>query len=165
MEINNHFENLNYNETYGFEGEISIDFFEKSINVDLIVNTEEEEIADIQFETYERFKEKWPELQKAVIEKILKYYNEEEKGSYGPDNKEEFNKWWPEINTTEELLEQIEFDGIIIPEAFVMEDAIGGRCLYLLFNKKWGNDIEDNGIGVQILNEEINQIGYKDIAF
>lgn len=113
----------------------------------------------------EKFKEKWNELQKIVVERIIKYYNEEEKGSYGPEDKEEFNKWWPEINTIEELLEQIEFDGIIIPESFIMEDVAGGRCLYLLFSKKWGNDTEDNGIGVQIINEEITQIGFKEIAF
>lgn len=159
------FAKLNYNEGFGYEGEISINFFDKDLNVDLTVNAEEEEIADIQYETWEKFKEKLNELQKSVVEGIIKYYNEEEKGSYGPEDKEEFNKWWPEINTIEELLEQIEFDGIIIPEQFIMEDVAGGRCIYLLFSKKWGNDTEDNGIGVQIINEEITQIGFKEIAF
>ncbi|MBO5004021.1 MAG: hypothetical protein J6D03_01960 [Clostridia bacterium] len=159
------FEKLNYNEGFGYEGEISINFFEENMNVDLTVNVEDEEIADIQYKTYEKFKEKWSELQNDVAEKIINYYNEEEKGSYGPDDKEEFDKWWPEINTIDELLNQIELDGIIIPESFIMEDVAGGRCIYLTFSKKWGNDTEDNGIGVQIVNEEIKQIGFKDIAF
>ena len=46
-----------------------------------------------------------------------------------------------------------------------MEDVAGGRCIYLTFNKKYGNDTEDNGIGVKIVNEEVDEIGFKDIAF
>ena len=158
---NTDFENLEYNEFFGYEGEISINFFGKNVNVYFTVNVGDEEIADMQYETYEKFKEKWKELQKEVAEKIIKYYNEEEKGSYGPENKEEFDKWWPEINTIDELLNQIEIDGIIIPEA----DVEGERCIYLTFNKKYGNDTEDNGIGVKIVNEEVTEIGFKDIAF
>lgn len=144
---------------------MSIDFFGKDVNVDLTVNVDDEEIVDLQYETYEKFKEKWNDLQKEIAEKIIKYYNEEEKGSYGPEDKEEFDKWWPEINTIDELLNQIELEGIIIPEAFIMEDVAGGRCIYLTFNKKYGNDTEDNGIGVKIVNEEVDEIGFKDIAF
>lgn len=155
------FENLEYNECFGYEGEISINFFGKDMNVYFTVNVEDEEIADIQYETYEKFKEKWKELQKEIAEKIIKYYNEEEKGSYGPEEKERFDKWWPEINTIDELLNQIEIDGIIIPEA----DVAGERRIYLTFNKKYGNDTEDNGIGVKIVNEEVTEIGFKDIAF
>lgn len=159
------FEKLEYNEGFGYEGEILIDFFGKDMNVDLTVNVDDEEFADLQYETYEKFKEKWNNLQKEIAEKIIKYYNEEEKGSYGPEVKEEFDKWWPEINTIDELLNQIELEGIIIPEAFIMEDVAGGRCIYLIFNKKYGNDTEDNGIGVKIVNEEVAEIGFKDIAF
>lgn len=162
---NNDFKNLNYNEDFGYEGEISINFFEKDVKVDIIINVEDEEINDIQYEAYEKFKEKWDILQKSVAEKIIEYYNEKEKGSYGPEDKEEFNKWWPEINTIDELLNQIELDGIIIPETFVMEEITGGRCIYLTFSKKYGNDIEGNGIGVKIVNEEVTEIGFKEIAF
>ena len=162
---NNDFKNLNYNEDFGYEGEISINFFEKDVKVDIIINVEDEEINDIQYEAYEKFKEKWDILQKSVAEKIIEYYNEKEKGSYGPEDKEEFNKWWPEINTIDELLNQIELDGIIVPETFVMEDIAGGRCIYLTFSKKYGSDIEGNGIGVKIVNEEVTEIGFKEIAF
>ena len=37
-EIVKDFKKLDYNEDFGYEGEISISFFEKDINVDLIVN-------------------------------------------------------------------------------------------------------------------------------
>ena len=37
---------------------------------------------------------------------------------------------------------------------------------YLLFSRKWGGeDLDDNGIGVCYINEEIDEIAYKDIAF
>ena len=137
---NTDFEKLEYNEGFGYEGEMSIDFFGKDVNVDLTVNVDDEEIVDLQYETYEKFKEKWNDLQKEIAEKIIKYYNEEEKGSYGPEDKEEFDKWWPEINTIDELLNQIELDGIIIPESFIMEDVAGGRCIYLTFSKKIGGN-------------------------
>lgn len=57
------------------------------------------------------------DFRKEIAEKIIKYYNEEEKDSYGPEDKEEFNK-------------------------------------------KYGNDTEDNGIGVKIVNEEVAEIGF-----
>ena len=68
---NNDFKNLNYNEDFGYEGEISINFFEKDVKVDIIINVEDEEINDIQYEAYEKFKEKWDILQKSVAEKII----------------------------------------------------------------------------------------------
>ena len=78
-------------------------------------------------------------------------------------------KCYPGSNPKEkphyELLNQIELDGIIIPETFVMEEITGGRCIYLTFSKKYGNDIEGNGIGVKIVNEEVTEIGFKEIAF
>lgn len=54
---NTDFENLEYNEIFGYEGEISINFFGKNVNVYFTVNVGDEEIADMQYETYEKFKE------------------------------------------------------------------------------------------------------------
>lgn len=59
---NTDFENLEYNEFFGYEGEISINFFGKNVNVYFIVNVGDEEIADMQYETYEKFKECWLEI-------------------------------------------------------------------------------------------------------
>ena len=69
---NTDFEKLEYNEGFGYEGEMSIDFFGKDVNVDLTVNVDDEEIVDLQYETYEKFKEKWNDLQKEIAEKIIK---------------------------------------------------------------------------------------------
>lgn len=59
---NTDFENLEYNEFFGYEGEISINFFGKNVNVYFTVNVGDEEIADMQYETYEKFKECWLEI-------------------------------------------------------------------------------------------------------
>lgn len=41
-----------------------------------------------------------------------------------------------------------------------------GRRIYLLFSRTWGGeDLEDNGIGVCYINENIDKISHKEIAF
>ena len=41
-----------------------------------------------------------------------------------------------------------------------------GGNIYLLFSRSRGREyLDDNGIGVCFVNEEITEIGYKDIAF
>lgn len=161
---NKDFENLKYNDGFGYSGELPITFFGKQMNVYFAIETEKEGIADIQYESYEKFKENWDELQKSIAERIIKYYNEEERFTYGPDDEEEKLQWWPEINTVDEVIEKIELDGIIIPNPLIMEGK--GRCLYLTFNKKWGDpDFDEDGLGIKLINEEIVEIGYRDIAF
>lgn len=160
---NKDFENLQYNDGIGYCGELAIAFFDKQLNVYFSIETEDEQIADIQYESYEKFKENWNELQKTIAERVIKYYNEEERFTYGPDEQEEKMIWWPEINTVDEVIEKIEFDGIIIPNPFIMEGK--GRCINLTFNKKWGDpDFDEDGLGIKLVNEEIVEIGYKDIA-
>ena len=64
----------------------------------LQINVEEgEDILPEQYEAYEYFIEKWDSIQLNILERILKYYNCEEKGSYGPDDIEAFKEWWPEM--------------------------------------------------------------------
>lgn len=56
-------------------------------------------------------------------------------------------------------------DTIIIPEDFIMEH-MGGRGVYVLFNRDWGGeDYDDNGVAVSVVNECVNEVGYKDIAY
>ena len=107
--------------------------------------------------------EKWPELQEKLIEALIEYYNEEQRFSYGPDDEEEAAEWWPEIETKEALLQAVTLETIVVAWDFMMND---GRCIYLLFSRTWGGeDLDDNGIGVCYINEEINEIAYKDIAY
>ena len=88
--------------------------------------------------------------------------------SYGPDDEEEMKQWWPEIKTMDDLLEQINLETLFIPPDYIMQGVYDGkRGLSLLFTHKWGKDTENdnNGIGVAFHNEELNKIGFQDIAF
>ena len=122
----------------------------------------------LQYEAYAKFMEKYKTIQARIAEKILVYYNEEEKGAYGPDDPEESKEWWPEINTVDELADKLHLEFIIIPEAYRMNNVRnkGKRCVYVLFSRDWGGeDSDDNGVAIKLHNEEIVEAGYKDMAY
>ncbi len=74
--------------------------------------------------------------------------------------------WWPEIDTVEEMRKWISLDSLVIESDKIAESCRAGqRCLYLLFSYQWAEDYDGNGIGIQLLNEEISQTGFQDIAF
>ncbi|MFG6367243.1 MAG: hypothetical protein K1W16_02240 [Lachnospiraceae bacterium] len=152
---------------YGWEGASTLDFGGNAYPVELCVKVKNNsEIMPIQREAYQRFIESWPVLQEKLIEELIKYYNEEERFSYGPDDEEELAEWWPEITTKEALLKAVTLEKIVIPQDFIMEVVRKGRCIYLLFSRTWGGeDWDDNGIGVCCVNEEVDEIAYKDIAY
>ena len=60
-----------------------------------------------------------------------------------------------------------ELEAVVIASDSIMEDVYDGkRCLYLLFNRRWAEeDLNDNGVGIRLLGEEIDGTRYKDIAF
>ena len=82
----------------------------------------------------------------------------------GPEDEEEAEQWWPEIETKDALLKAITLESIVVADDFLMEKQ--GRLIHLLFSRIWGGkDLDDNGIGVRLKNETIATISYKDIAF
>ena len=158
------FGELKKDDYYGWWGKQTLDFGGDTYTVDVHINTgDEEEITTRQKNAFKCFMENWPKLQEKLIEALIEYYNEEERFSYGPDDEEEAEEWWPEIETKEALLQAVTLETILVPEDFMMED---GRCIYLLFSRIWGGeDFDDNGIGVCYIDEEIDEIAYKDIAY
>ena len=147
---------------FGWQGKQKIDFGGSTYTVDLWIKGEDE-IAKIQKKAFNCFMEKWPQLQEELIEALIKYYNEDERFAYGPDDEEEAAEWWPEIETKEALLQAVTLETIVVPEDFMMEEE---RCIYLLFSRIWGGeDSDDNGIGVCYIDEKLDEIAYKDIAF
>lgn len=45
-------------------------------------------------------------------------------------------------------------------------ESMGGRGLYVLFDRDWGGeDLDDNGVAVSIVDDTIDEVGYKDIAY
>ena len=152
-----------------WNGRLKLDFFGEEQELTLKIDScyeSQTEISDRQRETLWVFLEKWPDLQKAVVNEIIRYYNEEERFAYGPDDPEEFAAWWPEIETVEEMLKWIELESVVVASDSMMQRVCAGkRCLHLLFNYKWAEDLNDNGIGIRLLNEELSETRYKDIAF
>lgn len=107
----------------------------------------------------------WEEMQHKIASAILQYYNEQEKGAYGPDDEDEFAEWWPDISCEDELVRKIHLDCIVIQEEYLMESN-GENPIYVLFNRDWGGeDLDDNGVAVLIEDGEVSEVGYKDIAF
>lgn len=158
------FGELRYEGDYGWWGKQTLEFGGNLHTVDILIHDDGEKvISPKQKKTYECFLKKWPVLQEDLIEALIRYYNEKERFSYGQDDEMEAAEWWPEIKTKEALLQAVALETIVIAWDFMLED---NRCLYLLFSRTWGGeDLDDNGIGVCVRNEEIVEIAYKDIAF
>ncbi len=62
------------------------------------------------------------------------------------------------VDSTEEICKLIESDAVIIPAAGLYND----RCINLAFSCSWD---EENCVGLRLLNESVDEIGYKDIVF
>ena len=157
------FGDLRREDNYGWWGKQTLDFGGNACSVELLIHEDEEEITQGQRTAFEEFIKKWPTLQENLIESLIKYYYEDQYYTYGPEDEEELEEWWPEIKTKEALLQAVTLEMIVIPPDYGQENR---RRIYLLFSRIWGGeDLDDNGIGVRYVNEEIDKIGYKDMAF
>lgn len=160
------FGQISYDEEYGWNGAFPLEFGGTWYNVSLLVQVDEDEGTDIteaQRHALQCFDDKWDSIEHVLVDALIKYYNQEEKYSYGPDDVQEAARWWPEINTYEELVNAVTPETLVIPPDDLMEKE---KTIYLLFGKQWGGeDLDDNGIGVCLIDEQISEIGYKDIAF
>ena len=158
------FGELRKEEDYGWWGKLTLDFGGNLCTVDLLIHEgKETEITERQEEAFTCFMEAWPKLQEPLMEALIEYYYESEYYAYGPEDEEELAEWWPEIKTKEALLQAVTLETIVVPWDFSMNK---GRCIYLLFSRTWGGeDLDDNGIGVCYINEQIDEIAYKDMAF
>ena len=161
------FGEIEYSEEYGYTVHKNILFGgkEQSVEVTIMCDDEEEGISQFHRDAFEALMQGWDEIQHKIAAAILQYYNDEEKGSYGPEDEEEFKLWWPDIDTEEELVKKIHLDSVVIESEYVMESK-GKNPVYVLFNRDWGGeDLDDNGVAVLIEDGEVTEVGYKDIAF
>lgn len=151
---------------YGYVAKKNIAFGGDNQTIEVRIDCDEgEEITQAQRDAYETLIQNWDEMQHKIALAILEYYNEEEKGAYGPDDENEFEEWWPDIESENELVKKIHLDAIVVPSDYIME-SLGEAPIYVLFDRDWGGeDLEDNGVAVFIEDGEISEVGYKDIAF
>ncbi len=164
------FGELEYEKNYGYYGKVKLKFFGTEYDVKICIRTSNEDIEEIQYETYNAFIKKIKQIEEDIVSNLLMYYNGGndiytygEKNAYGPDDEEENKMWWPDISTKTEMIKNIHFDEIVIQEGFLLKNE---RCIYVLFNRDWGGpDEDDNGVAVEIKNEKVSGVGYKDIAY
>ena len=99
--------------------------------------------------------ETWERIMSDTAEAIKEYYLDLRK-ELGYD--QEYNADYPPLDNTESILQMISLDMMVIPEDGIFD----GRCVCLAFSCSWD---EENGLGIRFVNEEIDEIGYQDIAF
>ncbi len=131
-----------------------IQFLDKEVEISISINGEESgEFDTKQYESYNFLMDEWKNIQYRILPSILNYYQEKRK-ELGYDL--EFNAFYPAIETLEELIENITFVGINIPHAGIF----ASRSIGLAFDCTWD---EENGIGINLLDEKIDKVGYQDI--
>ncbi|URZ14853.1 DUF6985 domain-containing protein [Clostridium felsineum] len=132
-----------------------INFLNKEVDIMLIIAGDDDgKFEGGQYEAYQVLINYWNSIQKTLLKPILDYYKERRK-ELGYDI--EFNEYYPEINSTKELLNYITLVGIKVPYA----NIYGGRSIGISFDCTWD---EENGVGVRLNNEQVIEVGYQDIA-
>lgn len=96
----------------------------------------------------------WEQLQQGFLQAILDYYKLERQ-ELGYDI--EVNENYPQIETTNQLLEMITLVGIVVPYGDINED----RDIGITFDCTWDTE---NGLGLRLLNEKVTEVGYQDVA-
>ncbi|MFJ7993254.1 DUF6985 domain-containing protein [Peribacillus frigoritolerans] len=140
---------------YGWAKDTTIHFFGKENEISLMVDGEEDgKFDEEQYMAYQALMQKWEDLQLSLLQSILDYYKQK-RHELGYDIG--LNENYPLVETTNQILEMITLDGIVVPYADIFE----GRDIGITFNCTW--DIE-NGLGLRLLNEKIIEVGYQDVA-
>lgn len=148
------FGNLEYE--YGWNGAVDLNCFGRVEKLDLTVSGEEDApVTDMQRNSFTAFMRAWDKLMQDLPEAIWNYYLglREELGC-----DQVYNEDYPPIEQAQDILKMISLDLIVIPEDGIFD----GRCVCLAFSCTWD---EENGMGIRLLDEEIDEIGFQDLAF
>ncbi|MBY0077597.1 DUF2004 domain-containing protein [Priestia aryabhattai] len=154
MKINDAvFGELEYN--YGWVKYTTIEFCGKEAEIALMVKGEEDgKFDEEQYSAYNSLVQNWEQLQQGFLQAILDYYKLERQ-ELGYDI--EVNENYPQIETTNQLLEMITLVGIVVPYGDINED----RDIGITFDCTWDTE---NGLGLRLLNEKVTEVGYQDVA-
>lgn len=140
---------------YGWTRDIVITFGSKETEITLMIDAEEDGNFDChQYEAYKEFMQNWNGIASLLMEEILGYYKQK-RYKLGYDI--EVNENYPLVETTDQILEMISLDGIVIPYG----DIFDGRDIGVTFNSSWDSE---NGLGLRLLNEQVVEVSYQDIV-
>lgn len=140
---------------YVWSKDTTINFLGKETEIALLVKGEEDgKFDEEQYIAYQSLMNNWEQLQQNFLQPILDYY-QQKRHELGYDI--EFNESYPLVETSDQLIEMITLDGIVIPYGDIFE----GRDIGILFNCTWD---EENGLGLRLLDEKVTEVGYQDVA-
>ncbi|MBL3648457.1 DUF6985 domain-containing protein [Bacillus sp. RHFS10] len=140
---------------YQWVGYRTINFLEKDTEITLLIGGEEDgEFDEGQYVAYNSLVDNWEQVQHNILRPILDYYKQKRQ-ELGYDVS--VNEDYPLIETIDQLIEHITLVGISVPYDFLRE----GRDIGLSFDCTWD---EENGLGVRLINEEVEEVGYQDVA-
>ena len=147
------FGELEYN--YGWVKYTTIEFCGKEAEIALMVKGEEDgKFDEEQYIAYNSLVQNWEQLQQGFLQAIFDYYKQERQ-ELGYDI--EVNENYPQVETTNQLLEMITLVGIVVPYGDIHED----RDIGITFDCTWDTE---NGLGLRLLNEKVTEAGYQDVA-
>lgn len=140
---------------YKWVGYRTIKFIGKDIEIALLVaGTEEGNFDEGQYKAYNSLMDNWEQIQHRLLPSILEYYKQKRQ-ELGYDVS--INENYPLIETVDQLIEHITLVGISVPYEFLRD----GRDIGVSFDCSWD---EENGLGVRLINEKVDEIGYQDVA-
>ena len=151
--MNINFENYEYNGAwYGIE---EVEFNGQSCHVDVQIDGYDESmIPESGKKVLLDFLNKFNQYTVKISEAVFEYYcvRREELG-YA----DEVNDEYPAISSSKDILKMISLIGITIPD----QDDYDGAAVSLVFNCTWDTE---NGVGICFIGEEIDEVGFQDIA-
>ena len=119
---------------YGWVKDITIRFFDKESEISLMIDGEEDgEFDEEQYLAYQALIQNWKGLQPTLLQAILDYYKLERQ-ELGYAN--EVNENYPQIETTNQLLEMITLVGIVVPYGDINEE----RDIGITFDCTWDTE-------------------------
>ncbi|MEZ2661321.1 DUF6985 domain-containing protein [Aneurinibacillus aneurinilyticus] len=135
---------------YAWFKDTTIEFFGKEVEIALMISGEEDgKFSEKQYMAYNSLIQNWEQLQRSILQPILDYYEQ----NYDAG----LNENYPVIETVDQLLDWISLVGISVPYAKGLE----GRYIGLTFDCVWDTE---NGLGILLINEEVDRVGYQDVA-
>lgn len=140
---------------YKWVGYRNIKFLEKDTKIALLVGgTEDGNFDEGQYMAYNSLMDNWEQIQYCILQPILEYYKQKRQ-ELGYDVA--LNVDYPLFETVDQLIEHITLVGISVPYDFLRE----GRDIGVSFDCSWD---EENGLGVRLINEKVDEVGFQDVA-